>query len=580
MKKLISLVLSLLLVFSMTAVYAAPTADDITYTVRLSTDDDGTIIQTVVINGSGADAGEFVTLRIWKDGMSEADYDEDPSARVDDIDLFAVLLQTVADENGEFEFEFLFDEEAADYRADIKSAGDTAVQKTISTADVEAANDFLEMINDAAQLAVMDTDDFAPVLDAPSDYGLVLTTFNRLTPANQEAVLEAAIDLFIANNDDDIENTIETVTTVIGENTLLAIFDQTADADILAEAFGIYADIVDIENLENAAGIDDLFDGFEDEQDEVFAAMGNKEYTDVADLLEAFKERVFLKAIKDTQYYNELAPIIEGNLDYLELDEDALEEYEDSSAVRTFVLKALNKSKSNINTVAKFELTFKNAVDDYGKDDSRGSTGGGSSTNVTVSSDLIPNDIVKPTAGVYSDMSGHWAYPAVSYLSNTRIVSGRGDGTFDPDAPITRAEFVKMIVEAYGLYDSRATADFVDVSTTDWYYGYVASMVKRGYILGNDMGQFNPNAIISRQDMAVILYRTLQGKNLVKVIPTLEKLFTDFDTVSPYAQNSVTYLSNMGLINGSDGMYRPHDSSTRAEAAQVLFNAIMEVGVR
>ena len=78
--------------------------------------------------------------------------------------------------------------------------------------------------------------------------------------------------------------------------------------------------------------------------------------------------------------------------------------------------------------------------------------------------------------------------------------------------------------------------------------------------------------------MAVILYRTLQGKNLVKVIPTLEKLFTDFDTVSPYAQNSVTYLSNMGLINGSGGVFRPHDSSTRAEAAQIIYNAITEVG--
>ena len=104
MKKLISLALSVLLVFSMTAVaYAAPTADDISYTIKMGTDSAGNATQTISVKGlyEGA-AGKFVTLRIWKDGMGVADYDEDPSAREYDIDLFAVLLQTMADKNGNF----------------------------------------------------------------------------------------------------------------------------------------------------------------------------------------------------------------------------------------------------------------------------------------------------------------------------------------------------------------------------------------------------------------------------------------------------------------------------------------------
>lgn len=584
MKKLISLIMSMLMILSaVSAVYAAPASDDISYTVRIGTDDDGNATQTVIIKGEGIAeaANKFVALRIWKDGMSDADYDEDPSAREDDIDLFAVLLQTTANADGDFTFEFLFDEECAEYIADIKVQGEELVSIPVTTADMDAVRDFIDTINDDEELAVMAADDFDVVLDNPGNYGLNLAVFNRLTSTNKTKALEAVIDVLIDNNDDSIRNTMVTVSDALAENVLKEIFDQTDDEEILLEAFDVYEDLLDIENLENASGIDELYYGFGDEQGEVLAAMGKTSYGDKEEILDAFKEKVFLKAIKDTQYYSELAPIIENNFDYLELDGDDEDEYTDSSSVRTHVLKALNKSKSSMDSIAEFREKFSDAVGSYDKDSNdRGGNGGGSgySSNVTVSTDLMPSEGVVSAAVAFSDINGHWAQRAVTYLSNKHIISGRGDGTFDPEGQVTRAEYVKMIVEAYGLYDSRATAEFTDISTSDWYYGYVASMVKRGYILGDDTGAFNPNALISRQDMAVILYRTLQGNNLVPALNTLEKLFADFDDVSAYAQNSVTYLSNMKLINGSDGMFRPHDSSTRAEAAQIIFNAVMEVG--
>lgn len=584
MKKLISLALSVLMILSVTAVaYAAPSADDISYSVKMGTDDEGYATQTIVVEGDAVAeaADKFVTLRIWKSGMGVADYDEDPSARVDDIDLFAVLLQTRADSEGNFTFEFPFNEVSADYTANVKVQGEEIVTITISTADIEAANEFIDKINDADELADMTTADFDDMLANPADFGLNLTVFNNLTPASKNKVLEDIIDDLTSNNENGGSNSIETVVDAIAEKTLIEIFKQTDDADMLSEAFDVYDDLLDIENLENASGIYPLYDDFGDDQDDVFESMGKTSYDDIEDLLEGFKEAVFIKAISDTQYYTELGPVIENNFDYLDLDSDDQDEYEDNEAVKKYVLKEINKVKSSIGTVDKFRDAFSDAVSNYGKDDDKkggGGSGGGTGSSVSVGTDLIPTTVAKPVTAAYNDISGHWAQTAITHLSTARILNGRGDGVFDPDGSVTRAEYVKMIVEAFGLYNEDAVAEFNDIAENAWYYKYVASMVDRGYILGDDNGNFNPNALIKRQDMAVILHRVLQGLNKLPVIPTIEKMFTDFDSTSSYAQNSVAYMSNMKLVNGANGVFRPHDSSTRAEAAQIIYNAITEVG--
>ncbi|MBQ6999320.1 MAG: S-layer homology domain-containing protein [Clostridia bacterium] len=587
MKKLISMILSVLMILSMSATaYAAPTAADISQSVNIVTDNATlTAVQTVTLGGVEIEEAKdkLVNLRIWQSGKTAADY----TPGVNELEVFAVLLQTSADENGTFEFEFPFSEPAATYMADIKIEGQPIIANiAISTANVTAINDFLAKINNATQLASMTTADFAPVIADPSYYGVDLTSFNDLSPANQNAVLTAAINLFKANNAASIKNTTDVVSSALAENTLIKIFEQTNDATILNRAFTTYSALVDITAQ---TSIKALYDGFDAAgKNSVLIAMGNKTYADVASIVNTFKETIFLKAIKDTTYSTDIATVIDNSLDYIafatENELTAKNSYIGNSAVKTFICDQINIIKASLGNLAAFKTAFVNAAYAYvpptqgGGSSGGGYGGGGASSNVSIGSSLLPSETPISIISAFNDMSGHWASPAVSYLAGLRIVSGRGDNKFYPSNQVTRAEYVKMVVEAYGLYDSHATADFIDVTPDQWYYQYIASMVKKGYVLGNEEGTFNPNALISRQDMAVILYRVLQGQNLVKVINTLEVMFDDFEDVSPYAQNCVSYMSNMKLINGADGKYRPHDSSTRAEAAQIIYNALMEVG--
>lgn len=366
---------------------------------------------------------------------------------------------------------------------------------------------------------------------------------------------------------------------------MIQLFKETNDGTSLKAAFEFYENVglVDVSDVDS---INTLYNSYTDKET-VFTSLGNKTYTSIDMLEDAFKERVFLKALSANVYSDGIDSLISTHDIYLNFSTEnelsAKASYTKNTAVKNHVCDTLNTIKNSIDSISAFKSAFVNAVGTYvppTKNDQQtgGYSGGSGWSSVSVGGNLIATNPPAQTVVTFKDIAGHWAQEAVSYLSTLRIVSGNGDGNFYPTNPITRAEYVKMIVEAYGLMDKNSTVEFEDVEKGQWFYPYVASMVKKGYIVGDELGLFYPNAHISRQDMAVILYRVLQGKNLCPLINTAEVKFDDFDSVAAYAQNSVSYMSNMELINGSDGLFRPKNTSTRAEAAQIIFNALMEVG--
>ena len=203
------------------------------------------------------------------------------------------------------------------------------------------------------------------------------------------------------------------------------------------------------------------------------------------------------------------------------------------------------------------------------------SGGGGGATTGAVSAPTTPE---KPSAKDFKDVSSsHWAYQYVTRLAEKGIIGGYDDNTYKPEKNVTREEFVKMIVNATGLYDASATCEFGDVNTTDWHYVYVASAFKNEIISGTDEGMFGAGKNITRQDVAVIAARLL--KSFRDILPeTGETTLTDFASVGDYAQDSVKLLSAMGIINGfDDGTFRPHNVLTRAEAATIISKLIDEL---
>lgn len=170
--------------------------------------------------------------------------------------------------------------------------------------------------------------------------------------------------------------------------------------------------------------------------------------------------------------------------------------------------------------------------------------------------------------------AGHWAATPISSLVAQGILKGTTDGKFEPNRTVNRAEFVTMLVRVLNLTDKGATT-FKDVKSTDWYAEAIAIAVKAG-IVSSSAGSFNPKSDISREEMVTMLmraYETTHGKASTSGSIT----FKDQSQVSSWAATSVKQASALGLINGNaQGAFQPKGNSTRAEAAQVVYNLLQK----
>lgn len=200
-----------------------------------------------------------------------------------------------------------------------------------------------------------------------------------------------------------------------------------------------------------------------------------------------------------------------------------------------------------------------------------GGGGGGSSGGGGGVMPVVPQSVKNKS---FEDLgSVEWAREAVEYLYNKDIVSGKGEDKFAPNDNITRAEFVKIIVLALDL--PLSTGDFfTDVPGNSWYAPYVYAAYDAGLVSGDEENRFNPNDNITRQDMAVILYRAY------KLAATYDVLdFADADSISDYARTAVAYFAQTGIVNGMDNnSFVPFGNATRAQASVMIFRSINHFG--
>ena len=222
--------------------------------------------------------------------------------------------------------------------------------------------------------------------------------------------------------------------------------------------------------------------------------------------------------------------------------------------------------------VKTFDITVL-GLSDGGSSSGSGGGGGGGNRPVgpnlsgSVNSSAEPAATPAPEAPKFTDVSeGQWYYTYISRLAQDNLLSGVGDGTFEPDRAMNRAEFVKLLAECFGLEGGEGVS-FSDVSPDAWYYSSLAAAYSRGIVKGVNDTSFGPSEKISRQDMAVMTARAL-------ALPLAEagKLPNDFDTVSPYAQDAVKALFEKAILEGDEnGNFRPHDLVTRAQAAKIMY---------
>lgn len=207
-----------------------------------------------------------------------------------------------------------------------------------------------------------------------------------------------------------------------------------------------------------------------------------------------------------------------------------------------------------------------------------GGYGTGSSTATDPATN--PEQEIQPNKPYFSDLEGYdWAKAAIDALAQQDIVTGDGSGIFRPADMITRAEFIKMMVLTMQIQPISGAVVFSDVLPDDWYAPYAAAAQRAGLIYGDEQGHFNGGRSITREEMAVIVYRAMGETHIIGEVTDEAQRFTDDSDIQPYSRNAVYAMRQLGLIAGMDGnRFAPAQAAQRAQAAQILYNFLVMEG--
>lgn len=170
----------------------------------------------------------------------------------------------------------------------------------------------------------------------------------------------------------------------------------------------------------------------------------------------------------------------------------------------------------------------------------------------------------------------HWAYDALRILSAKHIVAGVSESRFAPDALTTRAEFAALLAKLLGL-QAVGNADFRDVERTAWYAEAISAAYEAGLIAGRTADRFDPNATITREELAVMLVRAYTygtGKEATRT----DLAFDDRQRISSWATGYVQAAVGEQLMFGTGAnRFAPLSGVTRAQAAQAVFNLLKQL---
>lgn len=169
-----------------------------------------------------------------------------------------------------------------------------------------------------------------------------------------------------------------------------------------------------------------------------------------------------------------------------------------------------------------------------------------------------------------------WYYPAVSHAVGNGLFSGTSSTAFSPETPMNRGMFVTVLGRLHKVPDTYGrleTTPFCDVWQTDYYFPYAAWAKENGIVSGVEGGRLDPAGAVTREQIAAMLHRYFQkfGFRLVERAADFTP-FSDFSSISGFAQEPMGWAVAYGILNGSGGRLDPQGQATRAQVAQMLLN--------
>lgn len=175
----------------------------------------------------------------------------------------------------------------------------------------------------------------------------------------------------------------------------------------------------------------------------------------------------------------------------------------------------------------------------------------------------------------FTDTTGHWAENHITFASARGLFRGVSSDLFDPNAPMTRAMFVQVLsrIEGENL-SAYITSRFTDVPDNRWYTAAVEWAAESGLVSGVGSGRFDPEANITREQMARMLVRYMEHRQFPLTSNNASAFYDEAD-ISAWALDSVSALNHAGILRGKPGnLFDPQGLATRAEVASVFVRFI------
>lgn len=183
-------------------------------------------------------------------------------------------------------------------------------------------------------------------------------------------------------------------------------------------------------------------------------------------------------------------------------------------------------------------------------------------------------------ANRFSDVSqNYWAAKFINDLVRRNIIAGFPDGTFQPDAPVTRAQFAAMVTKAFQKADVRSEASFVDVPSTYWANGAIRDSYRTGFLSGYPGRVFSPNQNIPREQVLVSLANGLRYRADDNVTTLLDG-YTDSDRISNFARAPIAAATSKQMVVNYPNLSQlnPNRNATRADVAAFIYQALVSEG--
>lgn len=167
----------------------------------------------------------------------------------------------------------------------------------------------------------------------------------------------------------------------------------------------------------------------------------------------------------------------------------------------------------------------------------------------------------------FHDIDQSYAKESILHLHELNIMNGVSESTYSPSRPITRAEFITTLIRLLKLEPVNSLIPaYNDVRKSDWFYGTIQAATELGITEGMGNEIFAPTKSVTREETAKWIVSSLKQP----VVSNTPNPYKDFNAVSSWAKPYVSTITELGLMQGSNGDFNPKQALTRQEAAMIL----------